>query len=59
MKKWSTLGTSSITSEVPTLDQLEQQVYFLTATPASDEATAANPEGGMNAVVVPRTVYNS
>ncbi|WP_067863620.1 hypothetical protein [Nocardia shimofusensis] len=51
-------GSFSITSEVPTLDQLEQQVHFLTATPASDEAKAANLEGGMNAVVVPRTVYN-
>lgn len=51
-------GTFSITSEVPTLEQLEQQVRFLTATPASDEAKAENLEGGMNAVVVPRTVYN-
>ncbi|WP_040794839.1 hypothetical protein [Nocardia higoensis] len=51
-------GTFSITGDVPTLAQLEQQVYFLTATPASDEAKAENLEGGMNAVVVPRTVYN-
>src|SRR5690606_11872829 len=51
-------GTFSITSEVPTLEQLEAQVHFLTATPASDEAKAENLEGGMNAVIVPRTVYN-
>ncbi|MEU0539687.1 hypothetical protein [Nocardia sp. NPDC005978] len=47
-----------ITREVPTLADLEEQVRFLVETAASDEAKAANLEGGMNAVVVPRTVYN-
>ncbi|MGX1809335.1 hypothetical protein ACWIGI_26740 [Nocardia sp. NPDC055321] len=47
-----------ITREVPTLADLGEQVRFLVETAASDEAKAANLEGGMNAVVVPRTVYN-
>ncbi|RDI55300.1 hypothetical protein [Nocardia mexicana] len=51
-------GDFLITREVPTLDDLNAQVRFLVETPASDEAKAANLEGGMNAVVVPRTVYN-
>lgn len=51
-------GDFRITREVPTLSDLNEQVRFLVETPASDEAKAANLEGGMNAVVVPRTVYN-
>ncbi|AHH15443.1 hypothetical protein NONO_c06310 [Nocardia nova SH22a] len=51
-------GHFRITREVPTLADLNEQVRFLVETPASDEAKAANLEGGMNAVVVPRTVYN-
>lgn len=51
-------GDFRITRDVPTLDDLNQQVKFLVETPASDEAKAANLEGGMKAVVVPRTVYN-
>lgn len=41
----------------PTASDLNDIVRFLVATPASDEAKAANIEGGMTAVVVPRTVY--
>ena len=48
----------TVTAEVPTLADLKGMVKFLVETPASDEAKAANLEGGMNAVVVPRTVYN-
>ncbi|MFE3545754.1 hypothetical protein ACFXK0_22560 [Nocardia sp. NPDC059177] len=51
-------GSFRITSEVPTLAELNEQVRFLVETPAADEAKAANLEGGMNAVIVPRTVYN-
>ncbi|WP_280370008.1 hypothetical protein [Nocardia wallacei] len=51
-------GDFLITREVPTLDDLNAQVEFLVEKPASDKAKAANLEGGMNAVVVPRTVYN-
>lgn len=51
-------GTFRITSDVPTLAELNEQVRFLVETPASDEAKAANLEGGANAVIVPRTVYN-
>lgn len=51
-------GEFRLTREVPTLADLDQQVHFLVATPASDQAKAANLEGGMNAVIVPRTVYN-
>lgn len=50
-------GDFRITRDVPTLADLNEQVRFLVETPASDEAKAANLEGGMNAVVVPRTVY--
>ncbi|WP_459547595.1 hypothetical protein [Nocardia sp. X0981] len=51
-------GDFLITREVPTLDDLDAQVEFLVEKPASDEAKAANLEGGMNAVVVPRTAYS-
>ncbi|MCF8610366.1 hypothetical protein L5G28_09385 [Gordonia sp. HY285] len=46
-----------VTSAQPTVSDLDSIVRFLVATPASDEAKAANIEGGMTAVVVPRTVY--
>ncbi|MGY2061574.1 hypothetical protein ACW9HQ_42440, partial [Nocardia gipuzkoensis] len=52
-------GDFLITKDVPTLDDLHDQVVFLIETPASDEAKAANLEGGMRAVVVARTLYNS
>lgn len=48
----------TITKDVPTLADLNEMVRFIVETPASDEAKAANLEGGMNAVVVPKTVYN-
>lgn len=48
----------TITRDVPTLEDLNEQVRFLVETPASDEAKAANLEGGVNAVIVPRTIYN-
>jgi len=51
-------GDFLITREVPTLADLNAQVKFLIETPASDEAKAANMEGGMRAVVVARTLYN-
>ncbi|MFT4200572.1 hypothetical protein [Gordonia sp. (in: high G+C Gram-positive bacteria)] len=65
------VGTVGITSEAsalpanfkvtkanPSVGDLNNIVTFLVATPASDEAKAANVEGGRDAVVVPRTVYN-
>ncbi|MFF2087362.1 hypothetical protein ACFVVM_26610 [Nocardia sp. NPDC058176] len=51
-------GSFRITGAVPTLAELNEQIRFLVETPASDAAKAANLEGGANAVVVPRTVYN-
>ncbi|WP_063916053.1 hypothetical protein [Nocardia flavorosea] len=51
-------GEFLITRKVPTLADLDAQVAFLIETPASDEAKAANMEGGMRAVVVARTLYN-
>ncbi|WP_433664070.1 hypothetical protein ACQPW1_19275 [Nocardia sp. CA-128927] len=51
-------GGFLITKEVPTLEDLDAQVAFLIETPASDEAKAANMEGGMRAVVVADTLYN-
>lgn len=51
-------GKFLITREVPTLEDLHAQVAFLIETPASDEAKAANMEGGMKAAVVARTLYN-
>ncbi|MGB3698874.1 MAG: hypothetical protein WBA05_15720, partial [Gordonia sp. (in: high G+C Gram-positive bacteria)] len=47
-----------VTAERPTLTDLTNIVNFLVATPASDQAKAANVEGGMAAVVVPKTVYS-
>ncbi|WP_442904624.1 hypothetical protein [Gordonia sp. (in: high G+C Gram-positive bacteria)] len=46
-----------VTSAKPSLKELGNIVTFLVATNASDRAKAANVEGGMNAVVVPKTVY--
>ncbi|MFI9400732.1 hypothetical protein [Nocardia sp. NPDC052316] len=51
-------GEFLITKDVPTLEDLDAQVAFLIEQPASDEAKAANMEGGMRAVVVARTLYN-
>lgn len=51
-------GSLPITSEVPTLDELNAQIDFLIEEPGSDEAKAAQMEGGMRAVVVARTLYN-
>ncbi|GAA4806157.1 hypothetical protein [Tomitella cavernea] len=42
----------------PTLADLNNLVYFITATAASDEAKARNIEAGMGGVIVPNTVYN-
>ena len=47
----------TVTAERPTLADLNDIVEFLVETPASDQAKAANVEGGMNAVIVPKTVY--
>ncbi|MGP3708024.1 hypothetical protein [Gordonia paraffinivorans] len=46
-----------VTTDRPTLADLNDIVEFLVETPASDQAKAANVEGGMNAVIVPKTVY--
>lgn len=48
----------TVTSDEPTVDELGDIIEFLVATDASDEAKAANLEGGMDAVIVPKTVYN-
>ncbi|MCM6778659.1 hypothetical protein NDR87_34790 [Nocardia sp. CDC159] len=48
-----------ITGDVPTLRELDDQVAFLIELPGSDQAKAAHMEGGMNAVVVARTLYNT
>lgn len=48
----------TVTSERPSLGDLNDIVEFLVGTPASDSAKAANVEGGTNAVIVPKTVYN-
>ncbi|MBM7367165.1 hypothetical protein JOC45_001858 [Gordonia hydrophobica] len=46
-----------VTADRPTLTDLTNIVDFLVASRASDQAKAANVEGGMSAVVVPKTVY--
>lgn len=46
-----------VTSETPTVNELNDLVQFIVTTPASDADKAANVEGGMASVVVPRTVY--
>lgn len=45
-----------VTAAKPSPAELGNIVTFLVATNASDQAKAANVEGGMNAVVVPKTV---
>jgi len=47
----------TLRTDRPSLDDLNKVVYFLVATGASDQAKAANVEGGMSSVIVPRTVY--
>ncbi len=47
-----------ITDDVPTLQELHDQLAFLIELPGSDEAKAAHMEGGMRAVVVAQTLYN-
>lgn len=47
----------AITSEVPSLVELDQQIRLLVATPAPDAVKAAQLEGGSRAVVVPKMVY--
>ncbi|GGG80703.1 hypothetical protein [Corynebacterium pelargi] len=46
-----------VTNPNPSLDELNAIIHFLVATPASDEAKAANLEGGRAAVLIPQTVY--
>lgn len=47
----------TVTADQPSVQQLDEIVEFLVATEASDEAKARNLEGGMDAVIVPKTVY--
>ena len=47
----------AITSEVPTLAELDAQIRLLVATPASDWVKADQLEGGSRAVVVPKMIY--
>ncbi len=47
----------AITSEVPTLAELDGQIRLLVATPAPDAVKAAQLEGGNRAVVVPKMIY--
>ncbi len=59
---WSPASTLpadyAVTAADPSLADLNNIVYFITATPASDEAKARNIEAGMGGVIVPKTVYN-
>lgn len=48
----------TVTTDDPSVQDLQNIVTFLVATPASDGAKAANVEGGQAAVVVPKTVYS-
>ncbi|QDQ96470.1 hypothetical protein [Tomitella fengzijianii] len=48
----------AVSAAEPTLADLNNLVYFITATAASDEAKARNIEAGMGGVIVPKTVYN-
>lgn len=48
----------TVTSADPTVTELDDIIEFLVETDASDEAKARNLEGGMDAVIVPKTVYN-
>lgn len=47
----------AITSEVPTLAELDAQIRLLVATPAPDSVKAAQLEGGDRAAVVPKMIY--
>lgn len=47
----------AITSEVPTLAELDAQIRLLVATQAPDWVKAAQLEGGDRAVVVPKMIY--
>ncbi|MGV0834994.1 hypothetical protein [Mycolicibacterium thermoresistibile] len=47
----------AITSDVPTLEELDAQIRLLVGTPAPDWVKAAQLEGGDRAVVVPKMVY--
>ena len=47
----------AITSEVPTLAELDAQIRLLVGTPAPDAVKAAQLEGGQRAVMVPKMVY--
>ncbi|MCH9699893.1 MAG: hypothetical protein K0U76_00650 [Actinomycetia bacterium] len=47
----------AITSEVPTLAELDAQIRLLVGTPAPDAVKAAQLEGGERAVKVPKMVY--
>ncbi|MCH9728123.1 MAG: hypothetical protein K0U84_00290, partial [Actinomycetia bacterium] len=47
----------AITSEVPTLTELDAQIRMLVGTPAPDAVKAAQLEGGERAVIVPKMVY--
>lgn len=51
------LDEFAITSEVPTLAELDAQIRLLVATPAPDWVKAAQLEGGSRAVVVPKMIY--
>lgn len=47
----------AISSEVPTLAELDAQIRLLVATPAPDWVKAAQLEGGDRAVIAPKMVY--
>ncbi|HOB48504.1 MAG TPA: hypothetical protein PKK01_04220 [Mycobacterium sp.] len=49
----------AITSEVPTLAELDAQIRLLVGTSAPDWAKAAQLEGGDRAVVVPKMIYRA
>lgn len=53
----ATAGEFAITSEVPTLAELDAQIRLLVASPAPDDVKAAQLEGGARAVVVPKMIY--
>ncbi|AEV76460.1 hypothetical protein MycrhN_5998 [Mycolicibacterium rhodesiae NBB3] len=47
----------AITSDVPTLSDLDAQIRLLVGTPAPDWVKAAQLEGGNRAVIAPKMVY--
>ncbi|EKF25236.1 hypothetical protein C731_0763 [Mycolicibacterium hassiacum DSM 44199] len=47
----------AITSEVPTVEELDAQIRLLVATQAPDWVKAAQLEGGDRAVIVPKMIY--